>query len=120
MSILLDEKSYMRFYLFCGRNGIEPAITEPAVWPVVPVPDDGCRVWSIRWNEWQGKLKYSEEACLIAALSTTNLPDVTRARTRAVEVGSRRITTLATARLPETASQSRVSRESSSPVAIDG
>jgi hypothetical protein len=30
-------------------------------------------MWSSRWNEnWQGKLKYSEETCPTATLSTTN------------------------------------------------
>jgi hypothetical protein len=42
-------------------------------WPIVPTPDnDGWWwVWSNRWNVWQGKPKYSDEACPSAALSTT-------------------------------------------------
>jgi hypothetical protein len=28
--------------------------------------------WSSRWNEWQGKSKYSEKTCPSAALSTTD------------------------------------------------
>jgi hypothetical protein len=28
--------------------------------------------WRIWWNEWQGKLKYSEKTCPDATLSTTN------------------------------------------------
>jgi hypothetical protein len=42
-------------------------------WPIVPAPDDRWWVWSSRWNEdWQGKLKYSEETCPSATLSTKN------------------------------------------------
>jgi hypothetical protein len=40
-------------------------------WPIVPAPgdyDDG----ENRWNDWQGKPKYSEKTCPSAALSTTN------------------------------------------------
>jgi hypothetical protein len=29
--------------------------------------------WRNRWNDWQGKPKYSEKTCPSAALSTTNL-----------------------------------------------
>jgi hypothetical protein len=42
-------------------------------WPIAPAPDDEWwLVWSSRWNEWQGELKYSEKTCPSATLSTTN------------------------------------------------
>jgi hypothetical protein len=47
---------------------------------------------------WHGKPKYSEKTCLDATLSTTNLTCQTRARTRAAEVGSQRLTAWAMAR----------------------
>jgi hypothetical protein len=40
--------------------------------PTVPAKDDGWWVCSSRWNDWQGKLKYSEKTCPSAALSTIN------------------------------------------------
>jgi hypothetical protein len=40
--------------------------------PLVRAPDDdGWRVWSSRWNAWQGRLKYSEETCSSATWFTT-------------------------------------------------
>jgi hypothetical protein len=50
-------------------------------------------LWWNRWNEWQGKPKYSEKTCPSAALSTTN-PTCCPARTRswAAMVGSQRLT----------------------------
>jgi hypothetical protein len=49
-------------------------------------------------NEWQGKPKYSEKICSSASLSTTYpTHDLPRSRTRAVAVGSRRLTDRATA-----------------------
>jgi hypothetical protein len=52
-------------------------------------------------GDWQGKPKYSEKTCLSATLSTTDptFPyDLTRARSRAAGVGSRRLTAWAMAR----------------------
>jgi hypothetical protein len=51
----------------------EPTIIEATIWPTVPATDDNgwWWVWSSRWNVWQGKPKYSEKTCPIAALSTT-------------------------------------------------
>jgi hypothetical protein len=47
--------------------------TESTIWPIVLAPDGGWRwVSSNRWIDWQGKLKYSEKICPVAALSTTN------------------------------------------------
>jgi hypothetical protein len=47
--------------------------TSATNWPIVPASDDRWWVWSSRWNEnWQGKLKYSDETCPNATLSTTN------------------------------------------------
>jgi hypothetical protein len=44
-------------------------------------------VWSNRWNYWQGKQNYSEKPC------SPQIPhNLTRARTWAVAVGSRRLT----------------------------
>jgi hypothetical protein len=39
--------------------------------PIVSAPDgyDDGENW---WNDWEGKPKYSEKTCPIAALSTTN------------------------------------------------
>jgi hypothetical protein len=37
-------------------------------WPVVPAQEDDDGVWSNRWNDWQGKLKYWYKICPIAAL----------------------------------------------------
>jgi hypothetical protein len=56
----------------CGMR-LYPFGTSATIWPIVPAPDDGWWwVWSNRWNDWQGKLKYSEKTCPSAALSTTN------------------------------------------------
>jgi hypothetical protein len=45
---------------------------------------------SNRWNDWQGKPKYSEKTCPSTALSTTT-PHAARTRTRAAAVGSQRL-----------------------------
>jgi hypothetical protein len=57
------------------------------------IGDDECG--AIReMNEWQGKLKYSEETYPSAALATTDPTlDLPQSRTRAASVGSRRLTT---------------------------
>jgi hypothetical protein len=49
----------------------------------------GWWVWSTRWNEWQGKPKYSEETCPSATLSATNSTTLIRIRTWAATVRSR-------------------------------
>jgi hypothetical protein len=42
-------------------------------WPIVTAPDERWWMWSSLWNEnLQGKLKYSENTCPNATLSTTN------------------------------------------------
>jgi hypothetical protein len=49
--------------------------------------------WRNRWNDWQGKLKYSEKTCPSAALPTTNptcCPDAARAR-RAGKLATNRL-----------------------------
>jgi hypothetical protein len=63
----------MRFFIFSwGGVRLSPLGPSATNCPVVPAPDDEW-VWSIWWNEnWQGKLKYSEETCPSAILSTTN------------------------------------------------
>jgi hypothetical protein len=61
-----------------GGVRLSPVGMLVSIWPTVPVPD-GRSVRSSRWNEnWQGKSKHSEETCLSASSSTTNLiwPDL--------------------------------------------
>jgi hypothetical protein len=54
--------------------------------PYILMCDDDCG--PIRGiNEWQGKLKCSEETCLSSAVSTANRNDSNRARTRAAAMG---------------------------------
>jgi hypothetical protein len=81
---------------------LSPIGTSANIWPIVPAPDDRWWwVWGSRWNEnWQGKPKYSEKTCPSATFSTTNptWPDLTRDRTRAAAMGSRRLTAWAMAR----------------------
>jgi hypothetical protein len=52
--------------------------------------------WRNRWNDWQGKPKYSEKTCLSVAFPPQT-PHATRTRTRAAAVGSQRLTAWATA-----------------------
>jgi hypothetical protein len=53
---------------------LSPLVTSASIWPIVPDPDDGwwCCVWSDRWNDWQGKPKYSEKIFPSTVSSTTN------------------------------------------------
>jgi hypothetical protein len=88
---------------FSVSHGVKlsPLVTSATIWPIVPAPDDRWWwwLWSNRWNaNWQGKQKYSEKTCPSAILSTTNPTWMTRARTRAATVGSRRLTAWAMAR----------------------
>jgi hypothetical protein len=68
--------------------------------PIVPALDGSCSwMWGSRWNEnWQTKAKYSEKTCPSATLSPQIPHDLTWARTRSAEVGSRRLTAWAVAR----------------------
>jgi hypothetical protein len=65
--------SFAQYYFFyrlrLSRLGIAAT-----VWPIIPAPDDRWGwLWGNRWNvNWQGKPKYSENACPSATLSTTN------------------------------------------------
>jgi hypothetical protein len=54
---------------------LSPLGTPATIWHIVPAPDDGWWLWvcSSRWNDWQGKPKYSKNICPSAALSSTNL-----------------------------------------------
>jgi hypothetical protein len=58
----------------CGGVRLSPLGTSATIWPLVPVPVDGrwCWAWSSRWNDWQGKSKYSEKTCPGAALPTAH------------------------------------------------
>jgi hypothetical protein len=51
--------------------------------PTVPAPDDDrwwwWWVWSNRWNDWQGKPKYSEKTCPVPLCSPQILHDLIRA-----------------------------------------
>jgi hypothetical protein len=70
-------------------------------WPIVPAPDDRWWwLWRNWWNEdWQGKLKYSEETYPSATLSTTNPTWLDPGFwTGAAAVGSQRLTAWAMAR----------------------
>jgi hypothetical protein len=69
-------------------------------WPIVPTPDDDgwWWDWSSRWNDWQGKLKYSEKTCYSAALSTRYPPWPDKGSNLAATVGSQWLTAWATAR----------------------
>jgi hypothetical protein len=77
---------------------LSPLGTSATNWPIVPAPDDRWWTWSSRWNEnWQGKRKYSEPAPV--PLCPPQMPhDLTRARTWAAAVGSRRQIAWAVAR----------------------
>jgi hypothetical protein len=90
--------------LFRIVGGVESKLgslgTSATEWPIVPAQGD-CGDGEFWLNDvWQGKPKYSEETCPSATLSTTNPTRQIRARTRALEVGSRRLTALAMARPP--------------------
>jgi hypothetical protein len=79
---------------------LNPIGTAATLRPIVPALDD--RWWwmcSSQWNEnWQGKPKYSEKSTPVP-LCPPKIPyDMTRARTRAAEVGNRRLTAWARAR----------------------
>jgi hypothetical protein len=49
---------------------LNPLGTSVTIWPIAKIPDDGwwC-VWNSRWNDWQGKPKYSEKTCPSETLS---------------------------------------------------
>jgi hypothetical protein len=67
MFILLEDK---KIGILGGGVQLGPLGTAATNRPIVPAPsdyDDGD--W---WNDWQGKLKYSEKTCPSGALSTTN------------------------------------------------
>jgi hypothetical protein len=49
-----------------------------------------------RWNDWQGKPKYSEKTCPVT-LCAPQTPHAARTRTRAAAVGSQRLTASAAA-----------------------
>jgi hypothetical protein len=91
--------SERKWIVFCGGVRLNPLCTSATNWPILSAPVDIWRVWSSRWNEnWQGKLKYSEETCPSATLFTTNptWPDL--GSNRASAVGSLRLTAWAMAR----------------------
>jgi hypothetical protein len=79
---------WREFTWYCGQY-----------WPIVPAPDDRWWwLWSNWWNEdWQGKQKHSEKTCPNAASSPQIPRDLPRAPTRAVAVGSQRLTAWAMA-----------------------
>jgi hypothetical protein len=68
-----DRLDCLFFVSWSAAVRLSPLVTSDTIWPIVPASDDGWWwVWSGRWNDWQGKPKYSEETCLSATLSTTN------------------------------------------------
>jgi hypothetical protein len=83
MDIRRKTKNYLRrvglsrdlssIFRFWGSMRLSPLGTSITIWPIVQAPDDGqWWVWSSRWNEWQEKQKYSQEAWPRTTLSATN------------------------------------------------
>jgi hypothetical protein len=61
---------------WCGVGLSQPG-KSATVWPIVPAPDNfkwWCG-WKSRWNDWQGKPKYSQKTYLMP-LCPTQIPNV--------------------------------------------
>jgi hypothetical protein len=88
------------FFLFSwGGVRLNPLRSSVTNWPIVrgPVGRWILRIW---WNEnWQGKPKYSEEACPSITLFTTNPTWLHPDSNPVAAVGSRRLTAWDMARL---------------------
>jgi hypothetical protein len=78
-----------------------PLGTAATFCPIVPATDDRWWLWSNRWNEnWQGKPKYSEKTAPVPLCPPQIPHDLTRARTQAAAVESRRLTAWACGTVP--------------------
>jgi hypothetical protein len=91
----LERGNHLKFLIyFFSSLGVgwdwSPLGTSATNRSIVAAPDDRWWVWRQWWNEnWQGKPKYSEKSYPSATLSTTNLNDLTWARSRAAAVWRR-------------------------------
>jgi hypothetical protein len=93
----ISNQASSSFFLGCG--GLSPLGTSATNWPIVPLPDDRWWVWSSRWKEnWQGITKYSKKSAPVPLCPPQIPHDLTRARTRTIAEGSRRLTAWAMAR----------------------
>jgi hypothetical protein len=78
VSRAMDWHDYHLTYFLGVEWDLSPLGTSATIHPTVPALDNGWQVLSNRWDNWQGKPKYSEKTCPSATLSTTNpiLPDL--------------------------------------------
>jgi hypothetical protein len=88
-------------HIFCfnwGKVRLSSLGTSATIWPInQPLMMDD-EEWSSRWNDWEGKPKYSEKPATVPLCPPQIPHDLTRARIRATAVGSQRLTAWAMAR----------------------
>jgi hypothetical protein len=89
------------FSIFFSWGGVRlsPLGTSTTNWPTVPALDDRCWMWSTWWDEhWQGNRSTRRKPASVPLCPPQISHDLTWYRTRATEVGSRRLTAWAMAR----------------------
>jgi hypothetical protein len=87
------------FFCFLGVEWNWAHFTEASKWPIVPAPDRRRWVWGSRWMFGRGNWRTSRKPVSVPLCPPQILHDLNRARTRAAAVGSRRLTSWATAQL---------------------